>query len=110
MAYNSNGCNKVEEFPKVGGNYVQCKSGNIFDMMQDKNVTTDHSLNISAKTISFYRATLCLRGICCRRVSVCLPVCLSQASIVSNDWTNRDGFFLARWLPSTYPTLSYKKI
>ena len=59
MAYNSNGCNKVEELPKVAGNYVQYKSGNIFDMMQDKNVTTDHSLNISAKTISFYRATLC---------------------------------------------------
>ena len=53
----------------------------------------------------FYRAKLCQRGICCRRVSV-RP---SQTGIVSKR-LDESSWFSARRLPSTYPTLCYKEI
>ena len=86
MAYSSNGCNKVEELPKVAGDYVQRKSGNIFDMMQERNVTTDHALNVLAKLFYFTArryASAVYAVVACP--SVRPSVCLSQASIVSND-------------------------
>ena len=52
----------------------------------------------------FYRATVCLRSICCRHVSVCPAVRPSQAGILYQNW------FLAWSLPSTYPTLCYIEI
>ena len=78
MAYSSNGCNKVEELPKVAGDYVQRKSGNMFDMMQERNVTTDHALYILAKTILFY--TLSSRVRLSARLSVCHKPVLYQTT------------------------------
>ena len=38
---------------------------------------------------AFYRATLYWRGMCCRRVSVCLSVCLSVKGRSSTKWAKR---------------------
>jgi len=43
----------------------------------------------------FYRVTLCLRGICCRRVSLCplvRPSVYHKPVLYRNQWTNRSGF------------------
>ena len=38
--------------------------------------------------VSFYRASIASRGICCHRVSVCLSVCPSVTSRSSTRWLN----------------------
>ena len=57
----------------------------------------------------FYRATRCLQRIYCRP-SVCLSVCLSQASV--SKPLDKSSSFLWRRLPfsSAYSTLCYKEI
>jgi len=45
----------------------------------------------------FYRATLCWRGIFCRRVSVCPSVC-HKPVLFGNDWTNRADFWRGGFL------------
>jgi len=55
----------------------------------------------------FYRAMLSVRGTGHGPVSVC--VCLSQVGVLSKR-LNESGWFLARELHSTYPTLCYKGI
>ena len=61
----------------------------------------------------FYRAMLCIRGTSHGPVSVCLSVRvrvrLSQVGVLSKRM-NESGWFLARELHSTYPTLCYKEI
>jgi len=46
----------------------------------------------------FYHATLCWRGIFCRRVSVCPSVC-HKPVLYGNDWTNRAFFWRGGFLP-----------
>ena len=64
----------------------------------------------------FYRATLFQRGVFAVVVcpTVCLSACLSVRPSVTNRYcierTGRIELFLARTLPSTYPTLCCKEI
>ena len=65
----------------------------------------------STPPLGFSSAMLCIRGTSHGPVSVCLSVRvrLSQVGVLSKRM-NESGWFLARELHSTYPTLCYKEI
>jgi len=48
---------ETEELPKVRGSYVQCKSSNISEIVQDRDVLTDHLQEV-AQRIAPYPMTL----------------------------------------------------
>ena len=65
--------------------------------------------------VKFYRATLCQCGICCRPVSACPSVCLSQTGIVSkrldeSSWFFWHGCFLPPILQCVISKFGYNKI
>jgi len=65
------------------------------------------TFTVTSEHIRFYRAMLSIRGTRHGPVSVC--VCLSQVGVLLKRM-NESGWFLARQLHLTYPTLCYKEI
>jgi len=61
-------------------------------------------------TQRFYHATLCWRGIRCRRMSICPSVCLSVTSRHCIETSGQIELVLKCRLPPNYPRLCYKEI